>query len=383
MHRGPNVSLPLAIEQQLSVGMNYMFKRKRNSQLIKDAWLDFSERLRWRLFFSFTESSNDETYDPDYEVPHSRKGKAPQLPQYLEYGISLGNVFVNKTIRKIPKDEGSDAYKSFSPKPHQIQEFLVKNEYVITNTDKNLGIAVSERTWLKEKCLELLNDENNYTQIHPLTSIQKLDQKCTKMEVIASKAESFLPNGKQLGNFLRHLITPPKAKHNVPLFYGIPKIHKEPVKMRPIIPCHSAIQNPAAKYVSKILKPIIQLAPTIIHGTKDLAIKLSTLKLQYGRKFYIVTGDVVAYYPNIPINKCIDIVCELYLQHYHNGQTPTDELKLHEADIFIECLHIANRELILQYEDTIYLQKRGLAMGVADSPDLANLFGWLVVRELM
>jgi hypothetical protein len=31
IHRGPNVSLPLSIEQQLSVGMNYMFKRKQNS----------------------------------------------------------------------------------------------------------------------------------------------------------------------------------------------------------------------------------------------------------------------------------------------------------------------------------------------------------------
>jgi hypothetical protein len=47
--------------------------------------------------------------------------------------------------------------------------------------DKNLGIAVSERTWLKEKCLDLLNDSNNYLFINPLTAIQKLDKKCTEM----------------------------------------------------------------------------------------------------------------------------------------------------------------------------------------------------------
>jgi hypothetical protein len=36
-------------------------------------------------------------------------------------------------------------------------------------TDKNLGIAVSERTWIDDKCLELLNDvEVNYTSLHPL-----------------------------------------------------------------------------------------------------------------------------------------------------------------------------------------------------------------------
>jgi hypothetical protein len=335
-----------------------MFKRKRNNKLIKNAWNDFEERLRWRLFFSFTEPANEtDSYDPDFEVPHARKGKVPKLPLYLEHGIALGAVFVNTMIRKIPVDEGSDAYKSFYPKPHQIQELLVKNKYVVTNTDKNLGIAVSERTWLIEKCLELLSNERNYTPLNPLTSIQKLDAKCTKMEIIASKAESFLHNGKQIGTYLRHLITPPKEKHNIPLFYGIPKIHKEPVKMRPIIPCHSAIQNPAAKYISKILKPIIKSAPTIIHGTKDLVIKLNTLQLQSGRKYFLVTGDVVAYYPNIPIEKCIDITCEVYMQYYHNGVMPIDPCKLREAEIFVECLQTGNRELILQFENTHYLQK--------------------------
>ena len=95
--------------------------------------------------------------------------------------------------------------------------------------------------------------------------------------------------------------------------------------MRPIIPCHSAIQNTAAKYISKILKPIILSALTIIHGTKDLAIKLSNLQLTPGRKFYIVTGDVVAFYPSIPIQKCLEAVTEFYLEHYHEGKTPTND----------------------------------------------------------
>ena len=64
------------------------------------------------------------------------------------------------------------------------------------------------------------------------------------------------------------------------------------------------------------------------------------------------------------------------MEHYHNRVTPTDDTKLHEAHIFLRCLHVGNHELILRYKDKIYLQKRGLAMGVVDSPDLANLF-WL------
>jgi hypothetical protein len=50
------------------------------------------------------------------------------------------------------------------------------------------------------------------------------------MEVIVSLAGGHLPNRKQIGPYLQHPITPAKAKWNVPQFYCIPEIHKEPVK---------------------------------------------------------------------------------------------------------------------------------------------------------
>src|SRR4030095_8493775 len=50
VHRSPGVNLPQNIEHQLSVGMRYLMHSPRNSQLIKDAWYDFEERLKWRIF---------------------------------------------------------------------------------------------------------------------------------------------------------------------------------------------------------------------------------------------------------------------------------------------------------------------------------------------
>ena len=113
--------------------------------------------------------------------------------------------------------------------------------------------------------------------------------------------------------------------------------------------------------------------PSIIHGTKYLVIKLSKIQLIPNQKFYLITSDVVAYYPSIPIEKCIDITCEFYMEFYHNSITPTNDSDLRKAELFIKCLQIGNRELILQYDDKMYLQKCGLAMGIMDSPNLANL----------
>jgi hypothetical protein len=372
IHRGPNVSLPKEIELDLSVGMRYLFRSPRNSLLIKEAWVDFVERLRWRLYFAFDKDSEN-SYDPDYEVPHVRKGKPPRLPQYLELGISLGQNFVNKAISHIPQEEVGRKSNPLVPDRSKIEEFLISKNYVVTMTDKNLGIAVSERTWIDEKCLDLLNDEANYVPLHPLSAQQICDKQCTDMEVIASHADNiFSDSGNQLGKFFRHLITEKGQQHSIPIFYGIPKIHKEPVKMRPIIPCHSAIQNPAAKYVSKKLKPLIQAAPSILKSTKDLAIKLSKVKLDTNRRWFLVTGDVVAFYPSIPLQKCLDIAADMYAKHIGEAAT-TEELK--EMRLFLLCLRTGNENLITRYKDLVFKQTRGLAMGVADSPDLSNLYG--------
>jgi hypothetical protein len=149
--------------------------------------------------------------------------------------------------------------------------------------------------------------------------------------------------------------------------------------MRPIIPCHSAIQNPAAKYVSKKLKPLVEAAPTILKGTKDLAIRLSKINLDSNRQWFLVSGDVVAFYPNVPLEQCLDITASLY-EEYTGAPTTRDQLL--EMQVFLMCLRVGNKNLITRYKDMVYKQRSGLAMGVADSPDLANLFGWFFERQV-
>jgi len=43
--------------------------------------------------------------------------------------------------------------------------------------------------------------------------------------------------------------------------------------------------------------------------------------------------------------------------------------------MFREALSITNKNLLCQFDRKIYCQVRGLAMGVASNPDLANLYG--------
>ena len=96
--------------------------------------------------------------------------------------------------------------------------------------------------------------------------------------------------------------------------------------------------------------------PTIIHGTKDVVIKLSRLKLT-DWKYFIVTGDVVTFYPSIPIENCIDITLEYFEEFYYHKMDENDFDRLIDTLIFVKALCVTNTKLIFIHDDQLYEQK--------------------------
>lgn len=147
--------------------------------------------------------------------------------------------------------------------------------------------------------------------------------------------------------------------------------------MRPIVPCHSAIQNPAAKFLSWMLKPIVAKQPYVLEGSKALAIALDKIKLPYNKSVYIISGDVTAYYPNVPLEKARRVTTAMLMEHYFPDLLPdqyTDN-EVKSVEIFNALYDIANQDLVMIFQNDYYRQKKGLAMGMASSPDIANLYG--------
>jgi hypothetical protein len=107
--------------------------------------------------------------------------------------------------------------------------------------------------------------------------------------------------------------------------------------------CHSVIQNPTAKYISKKLKPLVEVAPTILKGTKDLAIRLSKINLDSNHQWYLVSSNIVVFYPNVPLEQCLYITTSLY-EEYMGALTTHEELL--ELEVFLMCLQTGNKDLI-------------------------------------
>jgi hypothetical protein len=188
-----------------------------------------------------------------------------------------------------------------------------------------------------------------------------------KMEAMVQNTILFYEH-EQLAKFLHHNI-PAEDKeldHNILKFYGISKIHKNPVKMHLIVPCHSAMQNLVAKYASKKLKPIVEQLQFCIKGIKDMAMKLSQLQLNHSRCYFLVGFDLVAFYINIPTEDALELCQCMYVK----DASPS----LEDRAMVRQALAVAFKNLVFWFDGKYICQKNGIAMGIAASPDVANIY---------
>src|SRR5205085_11947418 len=162
-------------------------------------------------------------------------------------------------------------------------------KYLVLPTDKNLGSAVVSREWYLEKCGDILRDRTSYSRVM-LTEVDRLPNDKRSLIIWLARHGTWPGITEQQRKWLVHRLPNDEVDpyEGVPRFYGIPKIHKSPWKMRPIVPCHSAMQNPAAKVLSFLLKPIVQTQPYILEGSKQLAMRLDQLRLPPGKKVWII-----------------------------------------------------------------------------------------------
>ena len=147
IHESDGVTVPPNIQLEMSVGMKFLFQQKPNSELITTAWKDFEFRLRHSIQRAMRPDFL-EPYDPDFvPVPKLHTGAGPKLPAYIEFGIRYGRDFMRKQFHNIPNEIlEMETSKALQPSTRLVQKFLIDNDYVVTPTDKNLGLAVSKRT---------------------------------------------------------------------------------------------------------------------------------------------------------------------------------------------------------------------------------------------
>lgn len=149
-----------------------------------------------------------------------------------------------------------------------------------------------------------------------------------------------------------------------PRLYGLPKLHKDTIPIRPVV---SFVQSPSynlAKFCNEFLKTTSKFKSK--HGiinTLELVNKIKDVHIPPNAK--IVSFDVKSLFTSIPVKECLE---EVEVLLYKSKVDPVTIIELMGA------IDVCVKQNYFQFQNKMYAQIEGLAMGSPLSPLLAEIF---------
>jgi len=150
-------------------------------------------------------------------------------------------------------------------------------------------------------------------------------------------------------------------------FYLLYKIHKVPLKTRPVCSDCASITHALGKWVDEQLQPIFKSRNTYFKNSFALKLELEDLKLDGNVSLF--KYDAVAMYTNIDTDAClVELSCLL-----HDSRT-RKTFPHYEPTMLMEAIEIVMRNNIMKFGDIFALQLQGVAMGISPAPPIASIF---------
>ena len=152
-----------------------------------------------------------------------------------------------------------------------------------------------------------------------------------------------------------------------PTFYGLPKIHKDGIPMRPIVSYTGTPLYEISKYIANILRPYGKLKEQHTHSSKLFSTFICQQKIEPDE--IMVSFDVTSLYTTIPIDQALLTIRDL-LEH---DQKLADRTLLSPKQI-LDLLDILLRTTYFKFNGDFYQQTDGAAMGGPTSAIVSEIY---------
>ena len=232
---------------------------------------------------------------------------------------------------------------------------LSSDTVLVTKSDKGGEMVVMRREDMQALILDHLQDTATYQLLRkdPTPSL-RLQINKTFAEILRRNEFRTL--------LINKMMSPPNT--TTQNFYALPKTHKKTLKIRPIISGVGGIFERLGWFLNHILQPLLQHIPAHIQSTNELIQRFNTVDKNALQDKLPVSFDVVSLYTNIDITEAIDTALQYLIKFNIN----TKGLSMDELN---RLLHLVLNNNIFHYEERIFKQIRGLAMGSRMSGTLA------------
>ncbi|UYV72180.1 hypothetical protein LAZ67_9002115 [Cordylochernes scorpioides] len=290
-----------------------------------------------------------------YRIPS--KPNPPVIISAIESSIKSFNLQEKFSIRSMVAKNLS---RPFLPPPNHLENTItlkklkLRKSIVITRSDKGANTVILNQESYISKMHNLLSDDSTFLPITDQTSLSVVKDFRTSL-LRLKKSKSISPE--EYTSFTSNL-------HSSAYIYGLPKIHKPEVPLRPIIAYHLSPAYPLAKYLSSFLSPLLtNYNNTLsINSTPHFINELTALKPDPA--YTMCSFDVTSLYLCLPHELITD-----GLTHFLQSQNVDSHTSSTIVQLTKTCLSM-NTFSFLQHH---YRQFRGSPMGSPLSTIIAEI----------
>ena len=242
---------------------------------------------------------------------------------------------------------------------HVIKSLWNNNNLVISKPDKGAGVVLLDHDDYVSKMLLILNDNTKSIKLGPVET-------CDHTTSIEVKFQ------KQLRKWVKIGLLSPEISDSIwpvgsirPHLYGLPKILKDGVPLQPVLSMVGSAQQKVTSWLSSVLQPVLE-------HFSHFCIKDSFSFSKIIRNFiptdiFMCSFDVCSRYTNVPLEETIEICCDVL---FHSS---LPKLTFPES-VFKHLMNFATSSVEFNFNNIMYLQIGGVAMGSSLGPTLANIF---------
>jgi hypothetical protein len=254
----------------------------------------------------------------------------------------------------------------------------------IKPADKNLGLALVDTAWYRAELKRMLGDRVTYQPVKKhmqlrgksIDSLQHVQEQLhLQLKQLATK------HGPELNEvdasaqrFLTQSVTDKTAQ--LPGIYLLIKVHKPSgLCGRPIVPSHSWLTSSASKLADHLLQLIVQQANIVhlVRDTKSLVNELEHVRVpEKGGVF--VTADIASLYTNLDTKLGLQLIDQFLREQL------SDEPR---RRLIMALLSFVMENSYLRYEDGVFHQVDGTAMGTSCAPIYANIIVYMLERPVI
>ena len=242
-----------------------------------------------------------------------------------------------------------------------LKSLRTNKNIIITRPDKGNSVCILNRVDYVSKMKAVLSDPSKFIELGP---VEKYD-KTLRHQKNFCKCIAALTKKNLLPETVTEVIRPVGSQR--PRLYGLPKIHKKNVPLRPVLSAIGSPQYPVAKYLASVLKPVLdKFSAYCVSDSFTFAKEINSTKLD--KSSFLCSFDIKSLFTNVPLEETINICADtLY-------NDPTIEPPPFNREEFITLIKFATMDIEFSFDEVMYRQIEGIGMGNPLGSILSNIF---------